>query len=38
MDNLQVLDFKGWCERGESNPYGCPLDPKYEKPIFRLTT
>jgi hypothetical protein len=18
----------GWCERGESNPYGCPLDPK----------
>jgi hypothetical protein len=24
----QVLDSKGWCERGESNPYGCPLDPK----------
>ena len=20
--------FGGWCERGELNPYGCPLDPK----------
>lgn len=19
---------RGWCERGESNPHGCPLDPK----------
>ena len=19
---------KHWCERGESNPHGCPLDPK----------
>src|SRR6266536_5337859 len=18
----------GWCERGDSNPHGCPLDPK----------
>jgi hypothetical protein len=18
----------GWCERGELNPHGCPLDPK----------
>src|SRR5581483_2827933 len=19
---------QGWCERGDSNPHGCPLDPK----------
>jgi hypothetical protein len=22
------VNLCGWCERGESNPYGCPLDPK----------
>ena len=21
-------DFYLWCERGDSNPHGCPLDPK----------
>ena len=25
---IQEQQWDGWCERGELNPHGCPLDPK----------
>ena len=25
---FKLLILQHWCERGESNPHGCPLDPK----------
>ena len=25
---FELLILQRWCERGDSNPHGCPLDPK----------
>ena len=25
---FKLLILQRWCERGDSNPHGCPLDPK----------